>query len=113
VPLYEKIRGLPPQSRAPAAVVSAASARTLRTGLHLAAGDCSWGSLVQKACDVNASTLQPHIAHAEDVINVLFSSGTTGTPKAIPWTHITALRWEPNQSAVIVARSKLEYMSQG
>src|SRR5205085_2488536 len=25
-------------------------------------------------------------------INVLFSSGTTGTPKAIPWTHSTAIR---------------------
>jgi len=26
------------------------------------------------------------------VINILFSSGTTGTPKAIPWTHLTPLK---------------------
>lgn len=34
----------------------------------------------------------PHVADAEAVTNVLFSSGTTGTPKAIPWTHLTPLR---------------------
>mmetsp|Transcript_12316 Transcript_12316/g.22052 ORF Transcript_12316/g.22052 Transcript_12316/m.22052 type:complete len:596 (-) Transcript_12316:51-1838(-) len=28
----------------------------------------------------------------EDVTNILFSSGTTGTPKVIPWTHITPFR---------------------
>jgi acetyl-CoA synthetase len=28
----------------------------------------------------------------EDVTNVLFSSGTTATPKAIPWTHLTPLK---------------------
>jgi acetyl-CoA synthetase len=26
------------------------------------------------------------------MVNVLFSSGTTGTPKAIPWTHLTPLK---------------------
>jgi acetyl-CoA synthetase len=25
-------------------------------------------------------------------VNILFSSGTTGTPKAIPWTHLTAIK---------------------
>ncbi len=28
----------------------------------------------------------------EDIITVLFSSGTTGEPKAIPWTHITPIK---------------------
>ncbi len=28
----------------------------------------------------------------EDVTNVLFSSGTTGEPKAIPWTHLTPIK---------------------
>jgi acetyl-CoA synthetase len=27
-----------------------------------------------------------------DVMNILFSSGTTGDPKAIPWTHTTAIK---------------------
>ncbi|NLP57203.1 AMP-binding protein [Lutibacter sp. B1] len=32
------------------------------------------------------------IQTSEDVITVLFSSGTTGEPKAIPWTHITPIK---------------------
>ncbi|GIL45921.1 hypothetical protein Vafri_3036, partial [Volvox africanus] len=43
--------------------------------------------------DAGAATdFQPHIANVYDVTNVLFSSGTTGEPKAIPWTHLTPLR---------------------
>jgi acetyl-CoA synthetase len=33
-----------------------------------------------------------HHAQASEVINILFSSGTTGDPKAIPWTHTTPIR---------------------
>ncbi len=33
-----------------------------------------------------------HYAEADEIINILFSSGTTGDPKAIPWTHSTPLR---------------------
>jgi len=33
-----------------------------------------------------------HSADAYDTTNILFSSGTTGEPKAIPWTHITPIR---------------------
>lgn len=32
------------------------------------------------------------IQHPEDSITILFSSGTTGAPKAIPWTHITPIK---------------------
>ncbi len=31
-------------------------------------------------------------AHPDDTITVLFSSGTTGAPKAIPWNHTTAIK---------------------
>lgn len=31
-------------------------------------------------------------AQPEDTLNILFSSGTTGDPKAIPWTHLTPLK---------------------
>ncbi len=34
----------------------------------------------------------PHYAAADGVINILFSSGTTGDPKAIPWTHTTPIK---------------------
>lgn len=35
---------------------------------------------------------QTIIQHPEDTITVLFSSGTTGEPKAIPWTHNTPIK---------------------
>jgi acetyl-CoA synthetase len=31
-------------------------------------------------------------AKPDDLTNVLFSSGTTGDPKAIPWTHLTSIK---------------------
>ena len=34
----------------------------------------------------------PHNAEAAETINILFSSGTTGDPKAIPWTHLTPIK---------------------
>jgi len=35
---------------------------------------------------------RPVVAPANTPINILFSSGTTGEPKAIPWTHLTPIR---------------------
>ena len=34
----------------------------------------------------------PIVCDSDDTINVLFSSGTTGTPKAIPWSHLTPIK---------------------
>lgn len=42
--------------------------------------------------DPPASDQQTVIANAADPINILFSSGTTGEPKAIPWNHATAIK---------------------
>ena len=36
--------------------------------------------------------LDAHPCASDEPINILFSSGTTGAPKAIPWTHITPLK---------------------
>lgn len=33
-----------------------------------------------------------HVATPIEPINILFSSGTTGDPKAIPWTHLTPIK---------------------
>lgn len=33
-----------------------------------------------------------HHGSPDDMINILFSSGTTGDPKAIPWTHTTPIK---------------------
>lgn len=35
---------------------------------------------------------EPVIGHSNNCINVLFSSGTTGDPKAIAWNHLTPIR---------------------
>lgn len=36
--------------------------------------------------------VEAEVAPANRPVNILFSSGTTGEPKAIPWTHITPIR---------------------
>jgi len=36
--------------------------------------------------------IEAHVASPDEITNVLFSSGTTGVPKAIPWTHVTPLK---------------------
>jgi acetyl-CoA synthetase len=54
----------------------------------LRAGDLTWETLVTH--DGTSADGVP--AAPGDTINVLFSSGTTGDPKAIPWTHLTPLK---------------------
>ncbi|MGB1586595.1 MAG: AMP-binding protein [Thermoplasmatota archaeon] len=52
----------------------------------LVAGDDAWDAFLgDDAFDAVA-------CHPQDVTNVLFSSGTTGEPKAIPWTHLTPIK---------------------
>lgn len=57
------------------------AALTLRTG------DLSWEDFLG---DEEMSA--PFAAQPDTAINVLFSSGTTGDPKAIPWTHVTPIK---------------------
>ncbi|EIE19718.1 acetyl-CoA synthetase-like protein, partial [Coccomyxa subellipsoidea C-169] len=58
--------------------------------VSLRRGDVSWEDFL-KGAPLHAS-FQAHVADASDVTNILFSSGTTGEPKAIPWTHVTPMR---------------------
>jgi acyl-coenzyme A synthetase/AMP-(fatty) acid ligase len=60
---------------------------------ELRSGDISWDRFLSLAPVTN--TLNPYIPDFDSnstVSNILFSSGTTGEPKAIPWTHVTPLR---------------------
>jgi acetyl-CoA synthetase len=50
-------------------------------------GDLLWFDFLSEATDFEALTAAP-----DAVINILFSSGTTGDPKAIPWTHLTPIK---------------------
>jgi acetyl-CoA synthetase len=50
-------------------------------------GDLLWWDFLSEATEFEALT-----GPADTVTNILFSSGTTGDPKAIPWTHLTPIK---------------------
>lgn len=49
--------------------------------------DLDWSEFL-----VDRSEFVPIESQAQETINILFSSGTTGEPKAIPWNHLTPLK---------------------
>jgi len=75
VRLYETVKAA---GALPAVVVSSGGLR---------AGDISFTELLDTEPDH-----APVNADPDEVTNILFSSGTTGTPKMIPWTHLTPLK---------------------
>lgn len=82
LPLYEKVIA----SNAPKAIVFCceggdAVARPQREA------DMTWQDFLS---DMEAFTAVP--CHPDAHTNILFSSGTTGEPKAIPWTHTTPIK---------------------
>lgn len=80
LPLYQRVV----EAHAPAAVVLPAGDNL---EVDLRAGDIAWDTFL-----VADDTFEPAICDPDDCINVLFSSGTTGAPKAIPWTHATPIK---------------------
>jgi len=80
LPLYEKVIA----ASAPQAIVLAEqSALTVK----LRQPDLNWSDFLDQNKQFNSIICQPQAA-----INILFSSGTTGDPKAIPWNHTTAIK---------------------
>ncbi len=57
------------------------------TTADLRPGDLCWQQFLP-AAEATGALIRPANAH----INILFSSGTTAAPKAIPWTHSTPLK---------------------
>ena len=82
LPLYERVL----EADAPQAIVLPAG-DALTTPLR--SGDLAWDDFLAGA---SASPFEPCIVDVETPINILFSSGTTGEPKAIPWTHATPIK---------------------
>lgn len=80
LPMYEKVQA----ADAPRAIVVTCD-DTLAVPLRQ--GDVTWDAFLD---DDDTFTAIPRPPHA--VSNILFSSGTTGDPKAIPWTHTTPIR---------------------
>lgn len=87
VNLLEKVRAAAP---ALAVVVAAAGGRasSLRTG------ELAWEDLLAagRAPMASSGGRSQDGSDPGATINVLFSSGTTGTPKAIPWSHLTPIK---------------------
>lgn len=40
----------------------------------------------------SGENVEPYLAGPNHIVNILFSSGTTGDPKAIPWTQLTPIK---------------------
>ncbi|MEE8155380.1 MAG: AMP-binding protein [Phycisphaerales bacterium] len=80
LPLYEKVK----QADAPPAIVLPAEAEL---SIELGEGDLAWTDFLSES-DIFESVAR----EAHDHSNILFSSGTTGAPKAIPWTHTTPIK---------------------
>lgn len=80
IPLYTKIL----TANAPLAIVLPGT-KTIEVTLRC--NDISWEKFLVADTSFNSHCCDP-MAHC----NVLFSSGTTGDPKAIPWNHTTAIK---------------------
>jgi acetyl-CoA synthetase len=80
LPLYAKLV----EAGAPPAIVLPAKNRLQ---VPLRAGDCDWRKFLQSQRPFGAVSREP-----EDHLNILFSSGTTGEPKAIPWIQTTPIK---------------------
>ena len=73
-------------ANAPKAIVSSCESN-ITTAQVEREGDMMWSDFLS---DVETFTAIPRDPDAHT--NILFSSGTTGEPKAIPWTHTTPIK---------------------
>lgn len=80
LPLYERVVA----ANAPRAIVTSCGEACQA---ELRDGDLLWDSFLSENAAFT-SIARPASAHA----NILFSSGTTGDPKAIPWSHTTPIK---------------------
>lgn len=80
LPLYAKVL----QAQPPPAIVLARGSAPAAVSRR---GDRSWEEFLSADVEFSPRPCDPAAA-----TNILFSSGTTGEPKAIPWTHTTPLK---------------------
>ena len=82
LPLYEKVIA----ANAPKAIICSCEGGD-RVARIQREDDVIWGDFLS-----NTETFAAVPCHADAPTNILFSSGTTGEPKAIPWTHTTPIK---------------------
>jgi acetyl-CoA synthetase len=79
LPMYEKVL----QADPPKTVVI----QTSSEGPALRRGDVAYDEFLSENTNFTS-----HVSDPEKAITILFSSGTTGEPKAIPWNHVTPIK---------------------
>ncbi|MDD3720963.1 MAG: AMP-binding protein [Lutibacter sp.] len=79
LPLFAKVV----ETNAPKAIVF----KVAEAPISLRKDDMYWKHFLSENSDFKTVIQNP-----DEIITVLFSSGTTGTPKAIPWTHTTPIK---------------------
>ncbi|CAI5505057.1 unnamed protein product, partial [Closterium sp. Naga37s-1] len=89
LPLYSRVV----EAGAPPAIVLPATEGAPRVALR--EGDVWWSSFLaegQRSTERGTSSVPCVSMPVDASINILFSSGTTGTPKAIPWSALAAIK---------------------
>ncbi len=80
LPLYQRVA----QASSIPTIVLAADGQS---SVELRQQDLAWDQFL-----VGDDQFEPYVADGDDPINILFSSGTTGQPKAIPWNKLTPIK---------------------
>ena len=80
LPMYEKVMA----AKAPRAIVLPSGDELC---MPLREGDVAWDVFLP-----DEAVAASEICASSDVVNILFSSGTTGDPKAIVWSHSTPIK---------------------
>lgn len=86
IPLYSRVV----DARSPTAIVI--PSRGSELGIKLRDGDISWHDFLERVKSYKNVEFVAVERPVEAFSNILFSSGTTGEPKAIPWTLATPFK---------------------
>lgn len=81
LPLYSKILAINPCK------IIVLPINKLTSNIKLRANDLLWSDFL-----LTKDQFEPYITHPHSVANILFSSGTTGDPKAIVWDHTSPIK---------------------